>query len=288
MSDPLFEHAVRDWLDDGSDRTPPTAIDAVLLAVKTTPQERDLRIPRRFTQMTFPMRLAAAIAIVAVVGVGALAYINRGPTPGDQPTATPTISATPAPTFPRLTEGLLAPGRYAYDTTGLRVILTVPAGWEGGGFHVSEAVEGEVPGGANLGFRQPDAVFGDPCREGSRQQVGPTVDDFANALADLPNVTESSQADVTISGLSGKHLSFTVDTEGIDCLVIQGTTTGEMAIYAQGGFVRTAENGMHHQLWILDVAGRRLVIDGATYPETSAEVRAELQTMVDTLVIEPD
>ena len=32
----LFERAVRDWLEDGSDRTPRPAIDAVLLAVKTT------------------------------------------------------------------------------------------------------------------------------------------------------------------------------------------------------------------------------------------------------------
>jgi hypothetical protein len=47
MSDQLFERAVRDWLDDGSDKTPPTAIEAVLLAAKTTPQERVLGIPRR-------------------------------------------------------------------------------------------------------------------------------------------------------------------------------------------------------------------------------------------------
>ena len=82
MSDQLFERAVRDWLEDGSDRTPRPAIDAVLLAVKTTRQERDLRIPRRFTQMPTYMRLAAGIAIVAVVGVGVLAYFNGGPNIG--------------------------------------------------------------------------------------------------------------------------------------------------------------------------------------------------------------
>src|SRR5688572_12277003 len=115
MSDQLFEHAVRGWLEDGSDRTPPAAIEAVLLAVKTTPQERDLRIPRRFTTMTFSMRLAAVVAIVAILGVGALAYLNRGPTTGDQPTPPPTTLPTPTPTIRPLTEGPLAPGRYAYD-----------------------------------------------------------------------------------------------------------------------------------------------------------------------------
>ena len=93
MSDRQFEHTVRDWLEAGSDRTPPAAIDAVLLAVKTTPQERDLRIPRRFRQMPTYMRLAAGIAIVAVLGVGALVYFN--PSPGFGGPGTPTPSPTP-------------------------------------------------------------------------------------------------------------------------------------------------------------------------------------------------
>lgn len=95
MSDRLFERAVRDWLEDGSDRTPMPAIDAVLLAVKTTPQERALRIPRRFNLMPTYMRLAAVVAIIAVVGAGALAFLGGrsgvgGPT---LPTAAPTPSA---------------------------------------------------------------------------------------------------------------------------------------------------------------------------------------------------
>jgi hypothetical protein len=101
MSDRLFDNAINDWLESGSDRTPSSAIDAVLLAVKTTPQERDLRIPRRLYQMTTSMRLGAAIAIVAVVGIGAL-IVFRGPAPGvgGEPTPSPAVlpTATPSPT----------------------------------------------------------------------------------------------------------------------------------------------------------------------------------------------
>jgi hypothetical protein len=97
MSDKLFDHAVRDWLEDGSDRTPATAIDAVLLAVKTTPQERDLRIPRRFTLMSRYLRLPAAIAIVAIVGVAVIALLPRAPGFGG-PGPSPTPSAVPNPT----------------------------------------------------------------------------------------------------------------------------------------------------------------------------------------------
>jgi hypothetical protein len=279
MSDQPFEHAVRDWLGDGSDRTPRPAIDAVLLAVKTTRQERDLRIPRRFTQMPTYMRLAAAIAIVAVVGVGALAYFNGGPNMGGPPTAAPTATAAPSASIPPLREGALDPGRYVHDGDGLRVIVTVPEGWEGGPFNISRAPSRELPDGTNILFRQPTSVFADPCApETSRESIGPTVDDLAPALADLPNVTDATQADVTISGFSGKHVSFVVDTTGIDCV---------MGIYGQDAFVRGADNGQREDLWILDVAGTRLVIDAATYPETSTGDRAEMQSIVETLLIEP-
>jgi hypothetical protein len=97
MSDRQFELAVLDWLEDGSDRTPPAAIDGVLLAVKTTPQERDLRIPWRFTRMTTMMRLAAGIALIAVLGIGALQLLRPTSNVGTTPTPSPT-TAPAAPT----------------------------------------------------------------------------------------------------------------------------------------------------------------------------------------------
>ena len=74
--DQLFERAVDDWLDAGSDRTPRPAVDAVLLAIRTTPQERDLRIPWRIPNMSNPLRLGAAIAVIAVVGVLGLNFLS--------------------------------------------------------------------------------------------------------------------------------------------------------------------------------------------------------------------
>jgi hypothetical protein len=105
MSDRLFERAVHDWLEDGSDRTPPAAIESVLFAVKTTRQQRDLRIPWRFYPMSSPMRLAAGIAIVAVLGVGALAYFYRGPGIGAEPSRSPSASPVPTSSAPTASPG---------------------------------------------------------------------------------------------------------------------------------------------------------------------------------------
>lgn len=94
-----FEHATREFLDDGFDRTPPSTIDAVLLAVRTTPQERDLRIPWRTTPMSNPLRLVAAIAIVVIAGVAAFNLFGSSPGVGGVASPSPTAAqSAPAPT----------------------------------------------------------------------------------------------------------------------------------------------------------------------------------------------
>jgi len=97
--DRAFERATRDWLEAGSDQTPASAIDAVLLAIKTTPQERDLGIPWRTPRMSMLQRLAAGIAIVAVLGVAGLTFLNRSPGIGGSPASSPSASPTAAPTI---------------------------------------------------------------------------------------------------------------------------------------------------------------------------------------------
>jgi hypothetical protein len=276
---PEFDQRIAHWLEDDPDRAPSQITETVLAALPSIRQRRRgwFRVGGRTFSMPSSMRLAAAVALVAVVGVGALAYINRGPTTGvpSTPLASPSAAA---PTYPPLEAGVLAPGSYSSEGDGVRVTLTVPVGWEGSSSRGLGKPPFELPDGVNLGFMQPTSVFSDHCAPVQAPSLGPTVDDLASALADLPNVTALSTADVTLSGFSGKLVTFTVDTEGIDCV---------MALYGQDSFIRAAENGQNQRLWILDVAGTRLVIDAATFPETSAGDRAELQAIVDSLVIEP-
>jgi hypothetical protein len=138
MSDRQFERAVHDWLEDGSDRTPPAAMQAALLAVKTTPQQRDLWVPRRLSPMTNSLRIAAAIAIVAIVGVGALAITSRPPgVGGETPHPTSAATGTPSPTGTSapittptptpLASGIAAWTTYASRVYGLR--FGYPADW---------------------------------------------------------------------------------------------------------------------------------------------------------------
>lgn len=95
-----FERATTAWLEAGTDSTPPQLIDAVLLAVRTTPQERDRRVPWRLPSMKNSLFAAASVAVILLAGLVAI-YGIGSPGAVDQPTAsltpTPTVTARPTP-----------------------------------------------------------------------------------------------------------------------------------------------------------------------------------------------
>ena len=82
-----FDRAVGRWLDEGSDATPPKVIDAVLLAVRNTSQERDFRLAWRTSPMK---RFAYAVGVVAALAVGLTALAAVGPRLGIGSGPTPT------------------------------------------------------------------------------------------------------------------------------------------------------------------------------------------------------
>jgi hypothetical protein len=92
-----FERATAEWLDAGSDPTPPHVIAAVLLAARNTPQERDFRIPWRTLSMRNPMYAAAVIVVIMVSGLAALYAFGPGPKAGGPPTGSPESSTSPTP-----------------------------------------------------------------------------------------------------------------------------------------------------------------------------------------------
>lgn len=87
-----FDRAIDRWLDDGSDVTPPEVIDAVLLAVRSTPQERAFRVSWSTPSMSH-LHVAAVIAVAVVasaaaiftLGLGGYGFGGANPTPSPSP-----------------------------------------------------------------------------------------------------------------------------------------------------------------------------------------------------------
>lgn len=75
--DRSLERAARSFIEAGPTEAPDHTVEAALQTIRSTPQERDLRVPWRFIPMHGPARLLGAAAAVAAVAVGAFLLLGR-------------------------------------------------------------------------------------------------------------------------------------------------------------------------------------------------------------------
>jgi hypothetical protein len=160
------------------------------------------------------------------------------------------------------------------DDDDVRITLTVPAGWSGSsdGVSATGAPAGET---AVLLFVRGASLYEDPCEnEGTPNiPVGPTVADFADAVATHPRLEVTEPVDVTLAGFSGTYLELQVPEDLTACDIYR---PWEPWYYAQAP-------GERWRLWILDVDGVRVVLQGIDHPGTSAQHRSELEAIVDSI-----
>jgi hypothetical protein len=226
---------------------------------------------------------------VGVSSVLALALLGSACSesgPGGPPTPSRSVEVA------ALVDGAsLEPGTYALDLRVVRVTFTVPAGWEAYKWGVIPAEGGgEPPAGRGFGFWIVDWVFPDPCRSGrgsSDPIVGQSVDDLVGAVARQPGPSTRPR-NVSLDGQVGKLIQvqapLSVDVDRCwDGKFLRWTTDPDLQ---PGGGRYNQGPGQFDRLWILDVEGVRLVVSASFYPETSAEDRAELWQIVESVRID--
>jgi len=169
----------------------------------------------------------------------------------------------------------------ADDSIG--ITYTVPEGWAFG-FRaaVTKPSAGTVaPSGMSLHFLRGGWLLSDPCLKVDSLpdvEVGPTADDFADALAAHPLLDVTTPVDTTLGGYSGKYLDLQVPSD------ISGCTAGYYpwlpAFYAQG------PNHRWH-IWSLDGDGVRVMIQSGDFPGTLPQDLAEMHAIIESIQIEP-
>jgi hypothetical protein len=298
---------VRSWLAEGRTTIPDRVLDTVLDQLPTTPQRRAWWPARRLTDMSAPIRLvlagAAAVLVVGMIGITLWPKSGAGPgsaqSPGPTPSSSPTPSTSPGPSSsPRptvsgvaLRDGPLTPGTYvlvactappcpvATSADSTRLTIEVPDGWTG---FVPNAVGladkgNDAPAGAAVLVGFGGNLPRNPCLTTDLIATGSTVDGFANAIATHPVLDATDPVDVSLAGYSGKYIDLRLPADLSSCAEFRPWEPG---IYAQG------PNHQWH-LWILDVAGTRVVVQSMEYPGTSAQHRAELRAIVNSIVFQP-
>ena len=110
--------------------------------------------------------------------------------------------------------------------------------------------------------------------------MGRTVDELAEAWANMPGFNATAATDYTIDGFRGKQVEFTVPdyTQDQDCV------NNEFGLWSRtdGSWLGDFAEGPHEHrlLRILDVDGTRLVISASYLPNASPQDRADLDEIL--------
>jgi len=285
MTDNEFNRTARAWLEDGPTLISDRALQSALDEVHRT-RQRPAWLPARRPRMFTPLRLAAAaVAIMlTVVGVNLLSGGGVGglfgPTPTPSPTPIVMREGEPAP---------LDPGTYVTaDPFRVRVTFTVPAEWQGnmGG---PNAVFLSAPSkGDEVIFSLFEKVYSDPCHfeQGFLDPLpGPSTNDLATALTNLPGLQATTPADVTVAGYQGKQLTLTAPASFADCTQAE---EGNFRLWELPlGAIYSMSEGQRDRVWILDVDGQRLVIQALEKVGQTADQRAQVDEILDSIRLAP-
>jgi hypothetical protein len=319
------DHVIESWLgDEARDGASDRLLTATRRQLESTIQRRAWWPVRRFGEMNTYAKVliaAAAVAVLAVVGLNALPKRSgvgapgpsaspaslpstvppsaiASPSPSDVPAAFPD-SPLPAGTytiapFTAAGEGMChaPPQSGCTETTAddtIRVTATVPDGWSGFGSGIWLTGPGNgPPDGAGLLFLRGAWLLSDPCKYIATDiPVGPTVADFVDAVATHPILDTTTPVDVTLAGYAGKYFDLQVPADISMC-------EAEPNNPSSGPIYRPWEPGIYAQgpghrwhLWVVDVDGVRVVVQSMDYAGTSEERRTELAAIVDSIQIEP-
>jgi hypothetical protein len=226
------DRIVRSWLHEDAHEDATRILDAILDEIDTTPQRRALWPVRRFLAMNNAMRFGvAAVAVIVIALIGFNLY--QGSSLGSSPSASPRASTTPVPAptpvpavLARPTDmptngaceensdclGVLQAGSIQHaDVFSPHFTFTAPSGhWQNrdqsDGILTLESID--KPGDFIAFYRLPTPT--NPDGSPVRPSVASTADALSTWLASNPQVSTTSNRDVTIGGLKGNQTDVTV------------------------------------------------------------------------------
>jgi hypothetical protein len=132
-------------------------------------------------------------------------------------------------------------------------------------------------------------VYGDPCQWASTTPDAPatTADAIAAALAAQPSRDASDPVELTIGGYPAQRITLHVPNDAVftDC------DGGQFASFTLDGFEGgpwRAHDGPSQidTLWIVDVDGAIVILDGMYRPDTSAERIEEMRSIAESATFE--
>ena len=300
------ERIVLSWLREDQHENAERVLLRALDEVDTTPQRRSWWPAWRSQDVNTQIKALLAVAAVVVVAVVGYNLLPGRDGVGGPQTPIPTVA--PSPSTSPTQESTVPPSTYTFMPFGpeggfgmcgpadvdpdcvedprddtITFTYTIPEGWAdlrslGGAAWIDDNAP---PDGAAVQITRGGWLYSEPCTSDDQVQpdiaVGPSVDDFVTALVDHPLLDVTTPVDVTLAGYSGKYLDLQVPDDISECVRYRPM---DAHIYAQG-------RGHRWHMWVIDVGGVRVLVEGNDYAGTSAERLAEEQAIIDSIEITP-
>lgn len=260
-------HIVLSWLRTDAHEDAEGVLRRALDEVDATSQRGRSWPAQRFTDLNPFAKLAIAAAAIVVVVVAGIQFLPRAGTSGGQPSPT----ATPTPAFAQLTEGPLAPGRYAtYE--GSPISVEVPAGWIGKPPFVRKI--GADGAGLWWGPGPSDAqVFADACKGPKLTPVGGTVRGLVEAL-DAQVGSNATISEVTLGGLPATRVDLVKDLASCS-----GGADSGINLFSTPAGLTGLSPGARGIVYALEKDGELVVFIGIDYKATASDA-AELEGVI--------
>jgi hypothetical protein len=186
-------------------------------------------------------------------------------------------ATTSAPPTPRLFDhvGALAAGTYLVDKFDTPLRITVPAGWSTFGDFAVLSPQGFEAG--YLGFWDVVDVNVDACNWHGRANVGVSVDALVAGLVGQLGMDVTGPTAIDVDGRTGQALTLSpADVDPATC--DEGLVSpwfeadGDSRFYAGPDETET--------VWIVDLAGRRALINAGSVVNMTPDIRAQLDEML--------
>lgn len=244
------------------------------------------------------LALTAAAAVVAGLVTGGLS-ITRNESARLTPVAP---QLTPAPKT--LQSGAVTPGRYQFALQNAcphgkgcpvdqqpvlpSLQITVPEGWDA---DLDFQTLWPMPGRDNASRNDPGLamgwttswvrLFSNPCHAAdppaAEIAVGPTVEDFVNAVTAHRSLDVTAPTPVTLGRHTGRFLTLHGPASTSGC--------GEWRPWDPAPYLQGASQTW--DMWVMNVDGVRVVIMAEYFPETPTQIKTELREMAKSIRFVP-
>lgn len=233
--------------------------------------------------------LAAVVVLAVLTGCGGNAG-GEPPASGSSASLSTTGVATATP-FPDSTEPVaVEPGTYQIPRSEWSIAdftVTFPRDWTVQYGH-DYLKHSDAPDEFGFYAVVVDSIYPDACEgsNGEPKEVGPNVDDLANALLKQSGPTASGPVDTTLGGYPATRIDLTVP-KGFDLKVCNAAGIGLQIWYsppANKNFVLLSDGTA--SVYIVDVDGQRQVFLTQYRSAASNKDIRELQAVLDSIQIE--